>query len=97
VVKLGKKQREAYVHRELLRSRSPYFDNILAGRNLETSTITLLDVEVDIFYTFLSCLYADCFVPPQHDQWLNLCKLWLLAERFQVSLQSPGLDGDLWD
>ena len=85
VVKLGKTQREAHVHRILLRSRSPYFRRILEDRNVQTSKITLYDVEADVFFMFLSWLYADCFVPPRHDNWLSLCKLWLAAERFQVN------------
>jgi hypothetical protein len=84
VVKLGKTQREAHVHRRLLQSRSPYFYSILEDRHVKTSRISLYDVEADIFFAFLSWLYADCFVPPRRDDWLGLCKLWLAAERFQV-------------
>jgi hypothetical protein len=84
VVKVGKAKRENHVHRRLLRSRSPYFNSILTSCDDKTTTISFPDVDADTFYAFLSWLYSDCFTLPKDDEWMNLCKLWLLAERFKV-------------
>ncbi|KAF2035148.1 hypothetical protein EK21DRAFT_96923 [Setomelanomma holmii] len=81
---LGKSKREIPVHKALLSSRSPYFRYILARPGSQMTSIALLDIDVDSFCRSLSWLYADCFTIPEEDEWMGLCKLWLLAERFQV-------------
>ncbi|KAH7062858.1 hypothetical protein BKA63DRAFT_187969 [Paraphoma chrysanthemicola] len=86
-VKVGRSRRDVHVHNELLRSRSPYFHQLLARPNHnedKTAIIVLSDVHVDTFCRFLSWLYADCFIVPTDDEWMGMCKLWLLAERFQI-------------
>jgi hypothetical protein len=84
VVKVGRAKHETYVHRRLLRSRSPYFNSILTRRDDKTTTIALYDIDAEIFCSFLSWLYANKCTVPEEDDWMGLCKLWLMAERFQV-------------
>jgi hypothetical protein len=87
-VKVGRAKREFHVHQRLLQSRSPYFSSIFSRSEDDTTSIALFDVEEDVFCNFLSWLYANCFVVPADDQWMKLCKLWLLAERFKVCYES---------
>ncbi|KAH7070944.1 hypothetical protein FB567DRAFT_212017 [Paraphoma chrysanthemicola] len=94
-VKVGRSKRDVHVHNELLRSRSPYFDQVLARpkhNEDKTAIIVVSDVDVDTFCRFLSWLYADCFIVPTDDEWMGSCKLWLLAERFQVSSRNLFID-----
>jgi hypothetical protein len=84
IVELGKAKQKAHVHRRLLRFRSPYFRSILTHRDDKITTIALLDTDADTFCAFLSWLYSNCFTLPENDEWMGLCKLWLLAERFKV-------------
>jgi hypothetical protein len=87
---VGRAKRKVHVHSELLRSRSPYFEHILARRYQGGSTgIALLDIDADTFCGFLSWLYANCFTIPAENEWMGLCKLWLLAERLQVRGEIP--------
>jgi hypothetical protein len=83
-VKVGKAKNEIHVHKRLLQSRSPYFKQLLASRCNGANTLVLDDVDADTFSRFLSWLYADSFIVPKDDEWIGLCKLWILAERFQV-------------
>jgi len=83
-VKLGKANCDIHVHRKLLRSRSPYFKRILARCCGATTNIKLDDVDSNTFCFFLSWLYANSFSVPKEDDWMDLCKLWLLAERLEV-------------
>lgn len=83
-MKVGKAKREVHVHRDLIRSRSPYFRQVLAHHQTNTTSLAIFDVDVDTFCQFLSWVYVDCFPVPKGDDWMSLSKLWLLAERFQV-------------
>ena len=84
LLKVGRAKREIYVHRRLLPARSPYFETILTHREGEITSLSLPDVDADIFHIFLPWLYTDMFVASEVDEWMMLCKLWLLAERFKV-------------
>jgi hypothetical protein len=84
-MKVGKTKREIHVHRELLRSRSPYFKRVIPRPHGTAITkFSLPDVDADVFCRFLSWLYANCFTLSEDDEWMSLCKLWLLAQRFEV-------------
>jgi hypothetical protein len=83
-VKLGKAKRETHVHKALLRSRSPYFNRIIKRHCGETTRLILNDVDVDTFFYFLSWLYTNSIPLLKTAEWLGLCRLWLLAERFEV-------------
>ena len=82
--RIGEANCDIHVHRKLLRSRSPYFKRILARRCGETTSIKLNDVDSNTFCYFLSWLYANCFTVSKEDEWMDMCKLWLLAERLEV-------------
>jgi hypothetical protein len=83
-IKLRKLEREIYVHKKLLQSRSPYFAHVLTGCHAETTTIAVNEVDANTFCQFLSWLYSNRFITPEEDEWMGLCRLWLLAEKFQV-------------
>ena len=82
------------VHLRLLRARLPYFHRLLEDWSQSDDELVLLPAEdPNIFDQLLAWIYTDnFFLQRQHEEWLSLCKLWLLTERYQVRAKANHFD-----
>ena len=95
------------VHKQLITFYSPFFDRAFNGNFIEgeTQTMTLEDVDGNIFGLFVNWLYTQkvCHAgfEPDKLEAIEMAILWTLAGRFMIpKLQNqimPDLEFAMWD
>ncbi|KAI4955616.1 hypothetical protein J4E91_001477 [Alternaria rosae] len=85
-----------FVHETLFTSRSGFFRCAIsqAFRGTEAHVVALPDDDPDTFRLYLNLIYTHQLVTRGTDQWLKLCRLYVLAEKLQdVTSKNHIIDG----
>jgi hypothetical protein len=74
------------IHLRLLSARSPFFARLLVDwSDSDKETVLLPEVTPDVFEQFLGWLYTDHLdLRRKNGEWGQLCRLWVMAEEFEV-------------
>lgn len=75
------------VHLELLCDSSPHFNSLFNDRfaTVPPATVRLPDDDPDTFTEFLNWVYYGTIFQNQlHPPWIELFRLWVLADKFEV-------------
>ena len=70
------------VHEELFTTHSVYFRNAIKGKFTEAQerVVTLKEVAPKVFQTYVILLYTSAMATKGPDEWLELCRIYVLAE-----------------
>ena len=86
-INVGKEETPFDVHMELLCERSPFFNRVFGERYNTplTEAYSLPDDDPNTFAEFVGWVYRETIFQDQaFPSWIQLCRLWVLAYKFEV-------------
>jgi hypothetical protein len=74
-----------YVHEKLVTTRSEFFKRAASGLWQQDAThlVNLPEDDPDVFKIYLNLVYTGQLATQSADEWIKLCRLYVLAEKLQ--------------